>query len=367
VSRRISKATPDNYLKGLILRGVGLGHHTSAEIIDHVKTTPYYYEEEDGSQTENWYDNERGVRSALTYLRNAGYLTLNPRDEHGNIDRTEQTRPYKWYLTHLGEEHARNPFIKKEHRDRRINEEAYRLFRDILQDEPAFQEAVRVYSQTHQIPKLNITQSKAPIIKNPRIRKGQTEKIIIENPDGTEREVTTEQLMSALKDVDSIRMRQKELSDTILMQQAEMQGYEQQIADMYYALEGKGIKVENIRRRNVVSMRTAQRKELVYRVSGIDPDQLESEIRVEIPVGAVFFEAWGNIWGRKVKGATLFKRGSVELMADTNPEVDRGHASHLLSYADMDNLGLFISKIRPTGITVSDFNHRMSKPASFNF
>ena len=71
-------------------------------------------------------------------------------------------------------------------------------------------------------------------------------------------------------------------------------------------------------------MRIAQRKDLVFAVSGINPDELDGDY----PVGADFMEAWGSIWGRRVKGATLFNRSSFELMSDTNPEVERGHAKH---------------------------------------
>jgi len=361
VSRRITKPTPDNYLKGLILRGVALGNHTSAEIIAHVFATPYYYDEEDGSRTENWYDNEQGVRSAISYLKNVGYLTLNTRDDDGNIIRIEQTRPYKYYLTQLGEVHAQNPFIKKEHREQRISDEAQRLLQELLLDEPVFQEAVREYVETHQVPKLNVIQQKAPIFRNPRIKQGKTEKIIIENPDGSEQEVTTEQLMSTLKDVDDIRIRENEHSNAITQQQMEIQGYQQQIADLVYELECKEISISNIKRRNTGAMRTAQRKDLVFAVSGINPDELDGEYLVDIPVGADFMEAWGSIWGRKVKGATLLNRSSFELMADTNPEVERGHANHELSYAEMDGVGMYISKIRSTGITVDAVNSRMLK------
>jgi len=145
VSRRITKLTPDNYLKGLILTAVERQCHTSAEIIEHVFKTPYYYDEEDGSRTEHWYNNERGIRSALTYLKNVGYLSLYDRDDAGNIIRIEQTRPYNYYLTQLGQVHAQNPFIKKEHREQRISDEAYRLMKELLQDEPLFQEAVLEY------------------------------------------------------------------------------------------------------------------------------------------------------------------------------------------------------------------------------
>ena len=367
MSRRITKITPDNYLKGLILTAVKLEFHTSAEIIEQVQSTPYYYQEEDGSRTEHWYNNERGIRSALTYLKNVGYLSLYDRDDAGNIIRIEQTRPYKWYLTQLGQVHAQNPFIKKEHRDQRISDEAYRLMKELLEDEPAFQEAVQEYARTHEVPKLNVIRQRAPIIRNPRIKQGKTEKITIELPDGTEQEVTTEQLMSALEDIDSIRIKENEHKQMIITQQWEKAGYEQQIADLVYELEGKDIKLSDIKRRNTGAIRTAQRKELVYAVLGIHSDQLDGEYPVDIPVGADFFNAWGNIWGRKVKGAKLFNRSSFELMADTNPEVERGHASHELSYAEMDNIGLFISKIRPTGITIDADNARMIKAIALNW
>ena len=90
---------------------------------------------------------------------------------------------------------------------------------------------------------------------------------------------------------------------------------------------------------------------------------MDGEYPVEIQIGADFFNAWGSIWGRKVIGATLFKRKSFELMSDTNEEVTvRGHAGQELGCDQMDAIGLFISKIRPTGITVDAYSDRMLKP-----
>ena len=111
-------------------------------------------------------------------------------------------------------------------------------------------------------------------------------------------------------------------------------------------------------------MRVAQRKDLVYVVTGINPDELTSEEPVEEPIGSEFFLSWGSIWGRKVIGAKFWNRKSFELMADTNPEVKvRDHAQEL-SYDQMDNVGMFISKIRRTGITVDAINDRMLKPVA---
>ena len=365
VSRRITKLTPDNYLKGLILRGVGLGNHSSAEIIEHVFKTPYYYQEEDGSRTEHWYSNERGIRSALTYLKNVGYLSLYDRDEYGNIMRIEQKRPYLYYLTAMGTVHAENPFIKKQHREQRISDEAYRLMQKLLLDDPLFEEAVREFVRTNQVPKLNVIRQKAPIIRNPRVRAGRTEKITILNDDGSEQEVTIEQLQSALLTVDKIIIKEQEHSNALITQQQEIAGYQQQIADMFFELKGKDITLSNIKRRNTGAMRVAQRKDLVFIVTGINPDELSGEFAVEEPVGSEFFLSWGSIWGRKVIGAKFWNRKSFELMADTNPEITvRGHASNELSYEQMDNVGMFISKIRRTGITVDAINDRMLKPVA---
>lgn len=366
MSRRITKLTPDNYLKGLILTAVKLECHTSAEIIGQVQSTPYYYQEEDNEVTENFYTGDSGtVRTAITRLKNAGYLSLYERDEDGTItSRIKQHRPLNYYLTAVGRAHELNPHIKRERREQRISDEAYRLMQELLHDEPLFQEAVREFVRTNQVPKLNVIQQKAPIVRNPRIKQGKTEKIIIENPDGTEQEITTKQLQTALLAVDGIRIKERQHSDNITGYQIQMQGYQQQIADLVYELEGKDIKLSDIKRRNTGAIRIAQRKDLIYAVSGINPDELGSEVPVEVPVGADFFNAWGNIWGRKVKGARLFNRSSFELMADTNPEVGRGHASHELSYAEMDSIGMFISKIRRTGITVDAVNERMLKPVA---
>ena len=363
MSRRIEKLTPDNELKGLILTAVSHGNRISVKIIQHVISTPYQYVETDGEVTENWYGGDAGaIRTAITRLKNAGYLSLYERNEKGEITSYKtQKRPYNYYLTALGRVHEQNPYVKKEHREERISDEAWRLMRELLQNEETFQEAVKEYTRTHEVPKINITNSRGPIIRNPRV-KGKGGKITIVHEDGTAQEVSTDKLQSALKDIDALKIRADEQNQTIIAQQWEKAGYEQQIADLVYALEGKDINLANIKRRNTGAMRTAQRKDLVYMVTdGINPDELDGEYYVEIPVGADFFNAWGNIWGRKVKGATLLNRSSFELMSDTNTEVERGHANHELSYNEMDAVGLYITKIRPTGITVDAENSRMLK------
>jgi hypothetical protein len=58
------------------------------------------------------YNNLPGVRSALSYLKKAGYVSLYDRDKYGEIIRTKQTQPYIWYLTPEGETHARDTFHK---------------------------------------------------------------------------------------------------------------------------------------------------------------------------------------------------------------------------------------------------------------
>lgn len=362
MDRRVSKLTPDNYLKKLILNAVELERHKTEDIIEYVLNTPYTYIEENGEETENFYaGGVGGVRTGITAMKKAGYLTLYPKDEFGNPLRMKQKRPYSYFLTVTGRIHSENPFIKTDHREQRISNEADRLMWELIEDEPAFQRAVADWVDKHEQKKIQVNYQKAPIV---RFNRAKTEKIIIENSDGTEEEVTTEQLMSTLQDVTVNMSRIAEMNQTIIAQQWEMAGYEQQIADMYYALDKRNISLDSIKRKNVGSMRIAQRKDLVYAVSSYNPNELEYEMPTEIPVGADFFNAWGNIWGRKVKGATLFNRSSFELMADTNPEVKRGHANHELSYSEMDSIGMFISKIRRTGITVDAVNERMLKPVA---
>jgi len=58
------------------------------------------------------YNNLPGVRSGLSYLKKAGYVSLYDRDKYGNILRIKQTKPYVWYLTPEGEIHARDTFHK---------------------------------------------------------------------------------------------------------------------------------------------------------------------------------------------------------------------------------------------------------------
>ena len=369
MSRRISKLTPDNELKGLILTAVSLGMRKSLEIISYVQSTPYTYIEADDTMTENLYRGDAGaIRTAITRLKNAGYLSLYHYNELGEITSYKaQRRPYSYYLTAVGRIHQQNPYIKKEHREQKISDEAWRLMRNLLEDENAFQEAVREYARTNEAPKINIVRSKAPIIRNPRIKAGKGGKITFEMPDGTEQEITTEQLQATLKDVDKIRIKSDELNNRVLTQQIQMQGYEQQIGGLVYALEGKDIKLSDIQRRNTGAMRAAQRKDLVYAVTGIYSDDLDGEYPIEVYVGADFFNTWGSIWGRKVKGATIWNRASFELMADTNPEVERGHAVNELSYDEMDGVGMYISKIRPTGITISSDNKRIVKPITLNW
>ena len=92
-------------------------------------------------------------------------------------------------------------------------------------------------------------------------------------------------------------------------------------------------------------------------------DAIENDVPVEISVGADFFYAWGlSMWVWKVQGARLFNRGSIEILGDENKEIKkRGHGKPL-SENDIDNAGLFITKIRRKSIQVDAVNGRMSSP-----
>jgi len=109
-------------------------------------------------------------------------------------------------------------------------------------------------------------------------------------------------------------------------------------------------------------MRIAQRKDLIYAISGIDMDAIESDVLVEIPVGAEFFYAWGgSIWVWKVKGATLFKRASIEILSENNAEIATREHGKPLSENDIDSAGLFIVSIRNKSILVDAVNGRIVK------
>lgn len=180
--KRITKGTPDNYLKKLILNAVKFGNHLSEDIIESVLSTPYLYAEEDGEVIENFYGGGMGgIRTGITAMKNAGYLTLYPKDGYGNPTKIKPKRPFKYYLTATGVIHCENPFIKKEHREQRISDEAQRLLEEILLDEPTFQKAVQEFVKTKQVPKLNLTRTKAPIKSYPRVKQ---ETIVIKNPGG---------------------------------------------------------------------------------------------------------------------------------------------------------------------------------------
>ncbi|MCJ7624269.1 MAG: hypothetical protein MUO76_12265 [Anaerolineaceae bacterium] len=326
------KINADNEMKGYVLNLVASGVHTTQEIADFLITKGYA-----GSLG--------SVRSEITYLKNSGYLTLG----------RKQSRPFRYYLTKQGEIHAENPHIKREYREQRIRDEIDARF----EDDERFKKAVEEWAEQHELKKIHVNYQKAPIV---RFNRAKTEKIVIENDDGTEQEVTTEELMNTLQDATIYLSRIAEMTNTIVSLQWEKAGYEQQIGDLYYALDERNISLESIKRKNTGAMRIAQRKDLIFMVSGYNPNELDGEYPVEIQIGADFFNAWGSIWGRKVKGATLFKRRSFELMADTNPEVTvRKHAQEL-SYDQMNNIGLFISKIRSSGITVDAYSDRMLKP-----
>ncbi|TFH46814.1 MAG: hypothetical protein E4G94_01575 [ANME-2 cluster archaeon] len=331
---------------------------TLSEIHQHISTVPYFSESPDINQetgkplfSGNYtYDHKDNLRKELTYLRQSGY-----------ISKLGKSKPHTYRLTFLGVEHFRDPWAKYRIKKEQMEKTATLMAKAIMENSFEFEEAVREFVRTNQVPKINVIRQKAPIIRNPRVRAGRTEKITILNDDGSEQEVTIEELQSALLTVDKIRIKELEHSNTILMKQSEIAGYQQQIADLVYELEGKDITLSNIKRRNTGAMRVAQRKDLVYAVSGINPDELSGELAVEEPVGSEFFLTWGSIWGRKVIGAKFWNRKSFELMADTNPEVKvRDHAQEL-SYEQMDGVGMFISKIRRTGITVDAINDRMIK------
>ena len=352
----------NNYLKMLILNAVEEGNHLSEDIIAYVLTTPYCFEEEDGDVTENLYGGGvGGIRTGITAMKKAGYLTLYPKDEYGNSIQVKPKRPFHYFLTATGEIHSANPHIKREHRLKMIDEEAHLRMEALLKDDITFKSAVKDYVDNNRLPKINVTSTKALIIRNPRMN---NEKIVINAESNNAMQgVTQEEYDAIVRENELYRKTGIQDKTTIMTQQYEMQGQQQQISDLYYALEGKEIKPENIKRRNLGAMRIAQRKDLIYAISGIDMDAIESEVLVEIPVGAEFFYAWGlSMWVWKVQGARLFNRGSIEILGDENKEIKkRGHGKPLSEY-DIDNAGLFITKIRRKSIQVDAVFGRMSSP-----
>ena len=346
--------TPPNCLKKLILNSIELGNHLSEDIINYVLITPYFYEDE-----EYFYGGGiGGIRSGITAMKIAGYLTLYPKDEQGNSLQIKPKRPFNYYLTALGAIHSVNPFIKKDIRDQHVLEEAIRMRDILLADEPKFKEYMDRLFQKNKTQNVHITPS--PNVTNPR----NSDQTVVNN---TLQGIAQDEYDGVVKELETSKSKVLDFTNKMISQQWQMAGYEQQIADFYYALEGKDITLSNIQRRNTGAMRVAQRKDLVYTISGINPNELDCELPVEIPVGADFFNIWGSIWGRKVKGATLLKRASFELMSDTNPEVERGHANHELDYTEMDAVGMFISKMRSTGITVDAISNRMFKAIALNW
>ena len=119
------KQVPDRVLKGLILGCLLTSIEeenrplTSLEIHHFIsKNSMEFISPELDSRGnpvfagEYTYNSLPGVRSSLSYLKRAGYLSLYDRDRYGNILRTKQTKPYVWYLTPEGETHARDTFHK---------------------------------------------------------------------------------------------------------------------------------------------------------------------------------------------------------------------------------------------------------------
>lgn len=123
--RHRPKQVPDRVLKGLILGCLLTSIEeenrplTSLEIHHFIsKNSMEFISPELDSRGnpvfagEYTYNSLPGVRSSLSYLKRAGYLSLYDRDRYGNILRTKQTKPYVWYLTPEGETHARDTFHK---------------------------------------------------------------------------------------------------------------------------------------------------------------------------------------------------------------------------------------------------------------
>jgi len=119
------KQVPDRVLKGLILNCILTTIEqedrplTSLEIHNFIsKNSKEFISPELDSRGnpvfagEYSYNSLPGVRSSLSYLKRAGFVSIYDRDRYGNILRAKQTQPYVWYLTPEGEIHARDTFHK---------------------------------------------------------------------------------------------------------------------------------------------------------------------------------------------------------------------------------------------------------------
>ena len=121
----LPKRAPDRVLKGLILGCLLTSIEeenrplTSLEIHNFIsKNSKEFISPELDSRGnpvfagEYTYNSLPGVRSSLSYLKRAGFVSIYDRDRYGNILRIKQTKPYVWYLTPEGEDHASDTFKK---------------------------------------------------------------------------------------------------------------------------------------------------------------------------------------------------------------------------------------------------------------
>jgi len=150
VKGHLPKSVPDRVLKGMILQTMlkaqeGLDTQLTSKEIHSVISNHqagFFFESPETDKYgkplfagEYTYDNLPGVRSALSYLKGAGYVSLYDRDRWGDLIRLQQTQPYVWYLTPEGEIHANDTFYKLRHRldiiEREIDEKVqHRLSND---------------------------------------------------------------------------------------------------------------------------------------------------------------------------------------------------------------------------------------------
>jgi hypothetical protein len=180
------KRLPDRVLKGAILNSLKSSDQTIllelslSQISNHIANVPYFCESpevdvETGVPlfSEHFtYDNKDGVRKELTYLRQAGYIC-----KLGNC------KPHTYTLTLTGIEHAQNPFVKYEHKRSKMIRDSYAIANGILENSDQFREAVRDYIEKNDVKKINVVQTKAPIIKP------VNQVIKVQMDDGTEKEI----------------------------------------------------------------------------------------------------------------------------------------------------------------------------------
>lgn len=363
----LPKSVPDRVLKGMILQTIlrAEDEHlelTSEDIHFYISRNTFYFESPENDQYGRplWsgdysYDNLPGIRSALTYMRQAGYISKQGTD-----------RPFTFLLTNEGRLHADDTWYKYRLKQQYMQKLIEKKVNTILSnDENVTQLAEQKRLEMCKTCRINNPKAKRLPARSWSVKPHQG-KVGIQRKDGSikEMEVTDDGEIKELEDLKAALITGKDgkvdVQSTILSQQNEIEAMRNVLAEA-------GIRYQKL---------DTQLEKEKGRKGKLDAKRLHRGLsRMEIAnyyvnnglfIDAEFFDIWGGSLVVVEYKRLLQLDGILNVYYDiqsTKSEImtRTDFSKRIIEHHEIHNIGIYVTEIRPGSIIVDSEHFKAKK------